>query len=213
MNNQHFTKKKLSRIVFHVALFTLFLLTIGTNVSSIAKPLANHHMIEAQSTPWLLSQAQSYLTAKPAVSEPVSLGMQYTKSLSNCDSSLLNLSVYSTRYELDEFLGQDLIFRVRMNEHDAIIKVPASFIETNNHSITLRPFLVNHQLQSDLLTHEQIKLELLAPEGLVELVDEPTLMLGLTGLQETHQQMMEFCAVMAERNESTTHYALQHDVL
>ena len=213
MSNHNFTKKKLSRIVFHVLLFTLFLLTIGTNVSSVANPLSENQSSPLEPTPWQVSQSQSYLTAKAEHRERSSIEIQYTKSFSNCDASLLNLSVRSSRDALNEFRDQVLVFRVRMNEHDAIIKIPASVIATDPKAITLRPFLINEQLQSDLLTHKQIKLELLAPEALVERVDEPKLLLSLASFQKTHQQMMEFFAVVAKRNDSITHYALHYDVL
>ena len=214
MNQDNLTKKKLSRIIFHVVLFTLFLFAIGSNITYVAKPLTTSTS-EQHNASWSLAHQGALLVTAPEHHSPSALNVTYNRTVAQCDTSTLNIHIKSNNSDLQKFVSEQLIFGIHLANKQAIIRINASELKSNEHDqeLSLTPFLVNEALQQDLLQSDTLRLELLAPVELINAIEDSHLSVSLGGFQKTYQQMTEFCAVIAARDESTKRYTLVHDVL
>jgi len=215
MNNDNLTRTKLTRIIFHIALFTLFLLLIGTNMSMVAQPLSGAETKAVKPTAWQLTQQGSHMSLVPEMKAEGAIQVTLRKSLSDCTASTLNISLKSLAHELHDFIGEELIFNIQLHDTAATIRLQTSHVNTSGDTqrLHLRPFLINNDLSQDLMHHEQLQLELLAPVGLVRALDTPSLTVDVSTLKSAYQKMADFCSVVVARSESAKHYTQLLDVL
>ena len=207
--------KKKQRVLFHLLLFTFFVLIIGGNFDYSAESTQTHREMRALMNDghWKLPDTNYASMLNSNVVSDSGHQLIYQVTRDGCQQSALRLRLNMTGSLHAIQPGQLVRLNVHLGERRAMIYTPVTSLNSSSgqdSQIELANSLINSQLRDDLQLSDKITFEILEPINLAVAVDQP-MTFSLSGFDNAHALLQRLCE--AEPIEQESSYTLLHAVL
>ena len=204
--------KKKQRVLFHLLLFTFFVLIIGGNFDYSAESTqAQDSMPTTMTTShWKLADHSDVLELNNAALRDAGHELAYRITRDGCQRSALQLRLNIPQSISQTYRGELVRLNVHVGEQRAMIYASVARVthSAEQHSqIELASFIINPQLQADLKVNDRISFEILEPIALAEALDQ-SVTFSLNDFENSHALLRQLCEAEPVQKESS--YTLFH---
>ncbi len=205
--------KKRQRLLFHLILFTLFVLIIGGNFDHSAA--STGRIVSGAKAPepmWQLNthhNMYAVTTSANALAEDWAHELSYIMSGEDCSQPAIKLTLSGSFVGQQSLVGDTVRLNVFLGERRAMIQIPIISIESSESGmqVDLARFLLNQNMYSDLLAHQEMIIDVLEPLELAQQLKHRQISFALTGLADANKRLRQLCQSPASS------YRLSHGVL
>ena len=203
------------RRVFHVILFTLFVLMIGGNFDNQASSASaiTDNATQSEQTNWTLEKAREDLRISTRSTRDSEHEFSVLMNKDSCQMQAIQLKFHTTVHIADTLPNQGVRLNLYLGNRRAMIFIPMTMQQMSDDGlqIQLATFYLNTQLRDDLLANNTLRIDVLEPIQLAHSLNHSEVKFSLQGLNDSGRLLSKLCE--SEPTDREASYTLLHDVL